>query len=661
MTAAVASGHDHRRADIQGLRAIAVLSVVLYHIDARLLPGGFVGVDIFFVISGFLITGILVRELERDRMSIAGFYERRVRRLFPALFVMLACALTAGSVLLAPHDYAELARTTLSTLFFVSNIDFYTLSSYFDGAAADKPLLHTWSLAVEEQFYIAFPLLLALLWKTARQHLVWIVGAGVLIGLAFSAWGAFEHPTGAFYLTPFRAFELAIGAFVSLTADRAQISRGAREALAAAGLGLVAVSFFVIDVNTPFPGFAAFAPCLGAALVIFAGIGGPTAMGRTISLPPFLFFGAISYSLYLWHWPVLAFARHYFHGEPTLAVKAVLIIGAIGLATASFAFIEQPALRRRTPRSTVFAAGAGAMAMAAIVAGAVVFGQGLPQRFSPQVQALFDANEDFNPRRDECHSDEDRPIPYASNCVWGAPGAAPVAAVWGDSAGAELVVALGEVLARRGQATMEITSSACPPAIGYDFSEKPHCMAHNDEVLSALAGDDRIHTVVIALNIARYPTPERDDLFAGVTRAVEALQSSGKKVVLTYPAPNPWFEPPRVIGLMAHRGEAIDQVGIPRTLYEADNADGIAFLDQLSERTNAARFRPADAVCNESLCPTYLPNVGVLYFNGNHLSLTGARLAMARFPLASIPSPEPAQPRALGPELRGRALTYSDG
>ena len=207
------------RADIQGLRAIAVIAVVLYHADGGLLPGGFVGVDIFFVISGFLISGILMNELDRGVYSLAGFYRRRVRRLFPALYVMLAVVLAGGSILLPPGALRELGHTAVTTVFFVSNFDFLKLSEYFAGNSQLKPLLHTWSLAVEEQFYIFFPPFLALLWWRWRKHFRLIILMVAVISLAVSAWAVRRHPSAAFYLAPSRVFELLIGVLVARAAS----------------------------------------------------------------------------------------------------------------------------------------------------------------------------------------------------------------------------------------------------------------------------------------------------------------------------------------------------------------------------------------------------------------------------------------------------------
>jgi peptidoglycan/LPS O-acetylase OafA/YrhL len=628
------------RADIQGLRGVAVLAVVLYHASETLLPGGFVGVDIFFVISGFLITGILTRELERGEMTLVGFYQRRVRRLFPALFVMLVAVLVAGALLLSPRDYSELARTTLSTVFFVSNFDFYLLSGYFDGEAAAKPLLHTWSLAVEEQFYIVFPLALAFLFKYARRHLLAILALGALGAFAVGVWGALEHRTAAFYLTPFRAFELAIGAALALAPTPKHLPDSARAAASLAGLALMAASFALISRATPFPGLAALAPCLGAALVIFAGTGGPSLGGRAISFPALTFFGAISYSLYLWHWPLLAFARHYLGGAPAPWQVALLVAAAIATAAASWRFVEQPVLRRSAARAATFALTATGMALFSVCALIIRGADGAPGRFTPAAQALFAAAEDYNHRRDLCHSDIDRPIAYARNCVFG--GAEPSLAVWGDSAGAELVVALGETLGARGQGVMQITSSACPPALGYRLlPERPDCAAHNGATIENLRRDARVRTVVLSINFARYPWNDRPQVLAGLERATVELQAAGKQVVLGYPFPNPWFNTPNLLGWRAQRGEPLRTLGVPFETYARDNEAIIAHFDALSQRTGAIQFRLTDALCINSFCPSHHPAYGALYWDGNHISVSGARLAVTRFPFDALPERTP--------------------
>lgn len=632
------TSHAVRRADIQGLRGIAIGSVVLYHAAPHFLPGGFAGVDIFFVISGFLITSILARELESGSFSITRFYERRIKRLFPALFTLLAVVLSAGFVLLAPRDFAELGRTTLSTVFFVSNFEFYNLSGYFDGDAADKPLLHTWSLAVEEQFYIVFPLLLALIWKLARQRTFLVLLFLTVVTLALSTWAAYTRPEAAFYLSPFRAFELLIGASLAL-APTIQMNDLWRSVMAQAGAALMLAAFVRFSSGTHWPGVAALAPCTGAALVIFARCNADGIAGRLLTAAPLTALGAISYSLYLWHWPLLSFGRHINNGALSPLQAAPLVGLAIILATLSWRFIEQPALRAQWPRARAFIAAAVIMSLTSAAAVAVMIDRGAPQRFSPQAQALFAAANDYNHRRPLCHGDEDRQIPYTQACRYGATGAPANIVVWGDSAGAELVTALGETLAARGQAAAQITYSGCPPALDYDVPTRPHCAAHNTQILHAIIADTTAATIILTANFQNTPSATRSQLYRGYRRSVERLRAAGKTVIIAYPFPDPWIIAPTLLGLHAARHQPLDSVGIPWSDYESENRDTIVFLDSLITETGAIRFGMTDALCTPAFCPAYAPGYGVLYFDGNHISVAGARLAMTRFPLNALPPP----------------------
>jgi hypothetical protein len=279
------------------------------------------------------------------------------------------------------------------------------------------------------------------------------------------------------------------------------------------------------------------------------------------------------------------------------------------------------------------------MMVTAGVAGAIFLSDGAPQRFSPQALQLFAAKDDHNQQRARCHSNEWMTIDYKDNCVFGAPGVEPVAAVWGDSAGAELVVALGEAAAERRQAVMQITSSGCPPSIDYQLQDQRLCISHNRRTLEHLAQDARIRTVVLAANFSRYPWQDQPRFRAGLTRSVETLTAAGKRVVLTQPPPNPWFAAPSALGLVAHRGGDLETIGISRKQYDMENREAISFLDDLARRTGAMVFRPADALCTLTFCPAFEAGTGVLYFNGNHISVTGARVAISRFPFSAFPAP----------------------
>lgn len=288
------------RNDIQGLRAIAVLTVVIFHAWPAMLPGGFIGVDMFFVISGFLIGDIIYRDIASNSFSLLDFYRKRVRRIFPALFVMLLITLVIGFFVLSPVAFKELGRTTVSATLFLSNVDFTLFSGYFDSVAETRPLLHTWSLSVEEQFYIFYPLILMAIVRWLPYLLLPIIGVSVVLLAGLSEWAIHQFTIAGYFLSPYRAFELLIGAFAAY----APSPKGRQTFAASAGLITIILSLVNLTPDSMFPGLNAMFPTVGVALVLWAGRAEhETLVSRLLSVPPIMFFGAISYSLYLWHWP----------------------------------------------------------------------------------------------------------------------------------------------------------------------------------------------------------------------------------------------------------------------------------------------------------------------------------------------------------------------
>ena len=333
---------DHRN-DIDGLRAVAVLAVIVHHALPRALPGGFVGVDVFFVVSGFLITSIILRDLDAGTFSFATFYERRVRRLLPNLTLLLVFCSCVAWVLLLPADFRDYSRSLFSTSVFTSNMFFWRDAWYFAAPSQTKPLLHTWSLAIEEQYYLLFPAVLWMLHRHARKRIGAACSIGFALSLALSIWAVSFAPAAAFYLLPTRAWELLLGSVLVVgVVPPVQSARG-RDLLAAAGLIAILVAAFALDSSTPFPGVAALLPCVGTALVIYTGTAPrATIVHRLLGWRPFAFIGLMSYSLYLWHWPLLAFARYYFLSAITLEVTALSVAVSLILAYFAWRFIERP-------------------------------------------------------------------------------------------------------------------------------------------------------------------------------------------------------------------------------------------------------------------------------------------------------------------------------
>ncbi len=390
------------RADIDGLRAVAVVPVVFYHFGVRPFSGGFVGVDVFFVISGFLITGLIYAELGGGSFSILRFYERRIRRIFPALFAMIAAAIAVGLLVLFPHELMRLAQSAAATTVFGSNFDFWRQAGYFDVGANLKPLLHTWSLAVEEQFYVLFPALLYVNHSRRRAVLLGLVAVLGVISFVASLWAIGRSPTAAFYLTPFRTWELMLGAVLALGAFPAPKTRWLGEAVSLAGLGAIGWAVFSFTVATPFPGANALFPCAGAAALIYAGSGENTWTRRLLASPPLVGIGLISYSLYLWHWPIHVFAD-YVAGGPAGAAETVLLIAlSFALGFLSWRYVERPFRGSAIPRATIFRLAGVAVAATLLLSGLLFVLQGLPQRFAPDIRRIFAEGDDNEPRRHEC-------------------------------------------------------------------------------------------------------------------------------------------------------------------------------------------------------------------------------------------------------------------
>jgi peptidoglycan/LPS O-acetylase OafA/YrhL len=407
--------NSRHRDDIDGLRAIAVLLVIAFHMQAGLLPtspshwigkhisntlafclaagpmGGFVGVDIFFVISGFLIGGIILREQSAGTFSIIKFYERRIRRIFPALVAVLLFVSVIGYFALTPPELVNLAKSLLAATFSGANIYFWRNSSYFAEPSLLEPLLHTWSLAVEEQFYLVFPLLLLLLHRFLRNHLKLAIVLLTLSSFVASVIGTHHDPTGTFYLAHTRAWELLLGTLVALGVVRPPTSNRSRNIVASAGLALIAIAAFFYTSATMFPGAAALPPCLGAAMIIAAGINGSSLVGRLLSAKPAVFLGLISYSLYLWHWPLLLINRYEYFPDVQVSKPLLFLIMLIA-ATLSWRFVEQPfrAGSLRLPRHQLFAAAAAATIVLSALSITAIRYQGFPRRFTTEELSLAD-------------------------------------------------------------------------------------------------------------------------------------------------------------------------------------------------------------------------------------------------------------------------------
>ncbi|HEY0874693.1 MAG TPA: acyltransferase family protein [Vicinamibacterales bacterium] len=651
------------RPDIDGLRAVAVVPVVLFHAGIVGFSGGYVGVDVFFVISGYLITGILLNDLRTDSFSIWRFYERRIRRIFPALFsTLFVCAGLAQAIML-PEDFEHFGRSMLAVTFFVSNMLFAGQGGYFDRPVDEEPLLHTWSLAVEEQFYILFPICLFILWRLTRNvRQRGRVTLLVLVGsLLFSVWQVDAAPTDAFFLLPSRAWELLLGACLAIGFVPMVRSPRVHGILTASGLGLILWSVVAYTSATPFPGASALAPCLGAALIIYSGAGGDSAVRRLLSTGPFVFIGKISYSLYLWHWPLLVLGEYWLIRGLTLTERWIAVLLSVALATISLRYVEAP-FRTRTliaTRKPVFAAGAALMAVAAGLGTGVVLGDGFPRRLPSDVERFIAGARDRPSRAAECNHRSAADVQQGNVCRLGAGDAGtPSFAVWGDSHAESYLTVLDEVAGEAGRSGLLLTRAGCPSLLDVSQARRPAyeepCTDFGRAVVELLAAQPAIETVILSSRWTIYAIGERygnekgDPVYIrdsrtnryslaenrrvfedGLQRTIAELRAMNKTVVIVAQVPEVgWFVPTALARVRMHDAP----LNIAPTLQQY--LDRQAFINAAFER--AARepgvrvLYPHEHLCVRGSCLVTV-NGKSLYYDSNHLSVYGTRFLKEMF------------------------------
>jgi peptidoglycan/LPS O-acetylase OafA/YrhL len=469
---------ERYRPDIDGLRAVAVLAVVFYHAFPEAIGGGFVGVDIFFVISGFLITGIIARELASDRFSLTTFYARRVRRIFPALIVVLSVVLVLGWLWMLPGPYAQLSSDVFASAAFSANIALWQHAGYFDVEAAKKPLLHLWSLGIEEQFYLVWPLVLMLTVRL-RLSLIWVAGAIAVASFVLNVALITSSPVATFYLPFTRAWELLAGGALACSWSRIDHGELASNVRAGAGAVLIAIAILVLDRGRAFPGWWAALPVVGSALVLSA----PLAWGcrHLLANRPMVRVGLISYPLYLWHWPLLVFFAIIKFSALTTLERALVVLLSILLAWATYRFVEIP-FRFGRPRLLKVASLASAMALVALAGVIVVRNAGFDFRLPEEIRAMTQVTtQTAQWRVGECMIDLSHQTAFADSCV--DRDRRPLVMLWGDSTAGALMPGLRKAQESRDFGIAQFTSSSCPPAINVDIAWQPNCRAINDKVL----------------------------------------------------------------------------------------------------------------------------------------------------------------------------------
>jgi peptidoglycan/LPS O-acetylase OafA/YrhL len=626
----------HRR-DIQGLRGIAVLAVTAVHAWPDSLRGGFIGVDMFFVLSGYLISAIIFSDAQAQRFTLRGFYARRVRRLFPALLAVLVASLLAAVLLTFPSQARQIGEHVAAGSLFASNIVLWSEAGYFDVSSDSKPLLHLWSLGIEEQFYILWPLaaLVVLRW---RRHGGWLLLALLLGSFVLNAWWVVDKAKGTFFLLPTRAWELLLGAsWAWLTTAHgaphwaAAWQRAPRvwhESLSALGLLLLTAAFLLLDKTHTFPGWWALLPTLGTLALLVAGSQTWLAR-RLLGQPVLVFYGGISYPLYLWHWPLLVFPQ--LAGvELDNATRVLMLAASVGLAALTVDFVERPL------RSGAF----GRLAVPALCAAMVATGLGgwalhasdgwlarMPDALQPIARADFGA--DFSTyRAGRCFLDlEQGPDAFHGSCA-SAPPAAAGLLLWGDSHAASLYAGL-KPSARE---LMQFTKARCPPLMHTPTGASRGCAQTQAFVWNwlRLQGPQQVpHTVVLGgyWSFYTWGTGEQS-LTSQVNATVRALQALGVKRVVVMGHLPTWTTPlPRLL-----LAEWRDFGTVPEHLLMPLDNQALVADTQLRRAlagTGAVFISPYDAFCNALGCRTMVRRDGrwvPLALDESHLTAQGSAL-----------------------------------
>jgi peptidoglycan/LPS O-acetylase OafA/YrhL len=633
------------REDIDWLRAIAVLAVVAFHFEAPVY-GGFVGVDIFFVISGYLITGIIQSELKSGTFSFVRFYERRVRRLLPALYVMVVLTALPTFHYLLASERAEFFRSVFSVVTFTSNIFFWFQTGYFDYVAVEKPLLHTWSLAVEEQFYLAFPVILWALTLASRGRRFAapvILGLLTLISFAFSIWLMKSgRSTSAFFMSPPRAWEFLLGGL--LAAQGFPVLRHAIARQMARGVALVvlAIPIFGLRQGPGFPGVNALAPCIGAAMFIWSGIGVASLQRSRFSpLEIVRFFGKISYSLYLWHWPLFTFAHFAKDGLVLDAAdKLVLFAVTVAISWLSWRFVEQP-FRTHTLAPTQRAAFAVAgLASIYLLAGGAL---GLTLGRTPSTT-------DGIARELEAYHSYDYSSLYRYGTCFGPSGGVFGAAclslatgktnwlLWGDSFAAHYYHGLRKVADEREIHLLQATQAACMPTLNAAAQGDTSCRSFAAQ-MDAFFRDRKVDLVIMSADWLEYGRGSRfDSMIADLAKTIAALNDKGIPVAFLGPSVQFRSRLPSILIRADLRGErARSEDCVLSNIFSFDRRMQLA----LPHATTFSFVSVLDAVCPAQRCPLVVGGGIPLSFDHAHLTAEGSVFVAEKIALLLVPETTP--------------------
>lgn len=626
------------RPEVDGLRAIAVLAVVMFHAGLGI-PGGYVGVDVFFVISGYLITTLVVRDLVNGRFTMLDFWHRRIKRIFPALTVMVLSVLIAGWVCFLPFDYFKLANSTVYQALMIANVYFWKHVGYFSGSAEEMPLLHTWSLAVEEQFYVLMPLFLLACYKLSkgisRKVLVAALSVLLLVSLIFSVYAVNDSPSAAFYLLPSRAWEMLLGSLVALL-PCLRIGAKFRELVSWVGILMILGACLFFQKTTTFPGMAALLPCLGTAFFlkgtqVQSGHESICSAAKLLSCRAVVFIGLISYSLYLWHWPVFAFAQNLAAGHLGPVARLGLVALSFVLAVFSWKFVEVPFRRGFSIRSRKVAFCGAAIWSCVIIALAFAIRQndGFKGRWSVEVMKAVDARNDHG----YVYESQLGEVSAGDVVLFGAKEATgpPWGLVWGDSFAMAAMPAFEEYATEHGLKGVQITRSATAPLIDYymdnEYGLAERAVPFNQAVLEYVRAS-KVENVFLVACWSSYLSAQYGANMnpkESLMQTVELIVAAGSKPWIVLRPPKQSIDVPAVLARSRINAQSYEHLLAEPDSYTGLFKDDDGFITLLEE-AGAGVINPRPYFLSN--CQNYYvveKDGDVLYRDRGHLTSVGAR------------------------------------
>jgi peptidoglycan/LPS O-acetylase OafA/YrhL len=614
---------EYRR-EIDGLRALAVIPVILFHAGFRAFSGGFVGVDIFFVISGYLITTIILAEKQAGKFTIINFYERRARRVLPALFVVIFACLPFAWLWLLPQSMKSFSQSLVAVSVFSSNILFWRSSGYFETAAELKPLLHTWSLAVEEQYYLLFPVFIVLAWRFGKRWILKMLAIIAVVSLVLAQWGSAAKPAFTFFMLPARGWEILMGAFAAFYLHNKNRTRNQSisQLASAIGLLLICIAILLYDKNTPFPSVYTLIPTVGAALIILFS-DQQTLVGRLLGSEGLVGVGLVSYSAYLWHQPLFVFARHRNVEDLSDLVLFALCIATFVLAYFSWRYVETPFRnKQRFSRNEIFIYGGVGSCFICFLGLVGNFNNGFKSRLTERQNGLLAYNLYYYKdiyREGVCFLEPEQSFKaYTSECL--APSNDGAVIIWGDSHAAALSFGLRKNYVN----VIQYTASGCPPFLGEVVSSRPMCKDVNDFVAHQII-KLKPKQVLLHSNWSSY---EEQKIILCIQKTIDFIRKESPASEIVIVGGVPQYNPSLPEFMLSKRVGLEPGVFLSSYLY----AD-LLLLDskfvELANKNHISFYSAVNALCEENVCQATADYNGTIMptaWDSGHLTAAGSLL-----------------------------------